>query len=89
MSDIVENGSDRTVENGSEVLIPVPTVKEPEPSLIWKIPSVVRFLGPLPISKSISLAPHCLTYAAIFSRAVEKEFPDSSRGVILKRIWTS
>ena len=56
-----EKGNEETVEKGSEVLMPVPALKGPDPSLIWKTPSVVEFCGPLPTSKSISFAPHCVT----------------------------
>ena len=63
-------GTDRLLE-GNEVLMPVPVVKELWPNLILKTPSVVEFWGPLPILKSISFEPHCLTYVASLATADE------------------
>ena len=56
---------------GGEVLMSVPAVKELWPNLILKTPSVVEFWGPLPILKSISFEPHCLTYVASLFTADE------------------
>ena len=56
---------------GGVVLRPIPAVKSFWPILILKTPSVVEFTGPLPTSKSSSFGPHCLTYIASLSMAVE------------------